>query len=215
MGSDIADINNDNLRDIFVLDMAPTNHVESQTLMASMNAPQFDLLINTLDFQAQYMYNTLQLNIGNNKFHNISQLAGISKTDWSWAGLIFDTDNDENEDIYVTNGYRKYSSDFDVRNRVFEAKQQFKGNVPLSVKEDIYNNLPSEKIANILFKNNGNLYFENITSFSGLGEPSFSNGAAYSDLDNDPAKEYNGEDQQLNKAIEVILEQMKNTKPLC
>ncbi|RLD29583.1 MAG: hypothetical protein DRI75_02835 [Bacteroidetes bacterium] len=185
MGIDIADINNDNLMDIFVLDMAPTNHVQSQTLMASMNAPQFNLLINTLDFQAQYMYNTLQLNVGNNKLHNISQLAGLSKSDWSWAGLIFDTDNDGNEDIYVTNGYRKYSSDHDVRKRVFDAKQLYKGKVPLSVKEDIYNNLPSEKLANILFKNNGNLIFENMTSFSGLGEPSFSNGAAYSDLDND------------------------------
>lgn len=185
MGIDIADINNDNLRDIFVLDMAPTNHVDSQTLMASMNAPQFDLLINKLDFQAQYMYNALQLNLGNNKFHNISQLAGLSKTDWSWAGLIFDTDNDENEDIYVTNGYRRYSSDHDVRKRVFDAKKLYDGKVPLSVKEDIYNNLPSEKLANILYKNNGDLNFENVTSFSGLGEPSFSNGAAYSDLDND------------------------------
>ncbi len=185
MGIDIADINNDNLKDIFVLDMAPTNHVDSQTLMATMNGPQFDLLINTLAFQAQYMYNSLQLNLGNNKFHNISQLTGLSKTDWSWAGLIFDTDNDENEDIYVTNGYRRYSSDFDVRNRVFDAKKLYNGNVPLSVKEDIYNNLPSEKLTNILFKNNGDLNFENVTSFSGLGEPSFSNGAAYSDLDND------------------------------
>jgi hypothetical protein len=72
-----------------------------------------------------------------------------------------------------------------VRNRVFDAKKRYNGNVPLSVKEDIYNNLPSEKLANILFKNNGDLNFENITSTSGLGEPSFSNGAAYSDLDND------------------------------
>ncbi len=185
MGIDIADINNDNLRDIFVLDMAPTNHVQSQTLMASMDTPQFNLLVNTFDYQAQYMYNALQLNLGNNKFHNISQLAGLSKSDWSWAGLIFDTDNDGNEDIYVTNGYRRYSSDHDVRKRVFDAKKLYNGKVPLSVKEDIYNSLPSEKLANILFKNNGDLNFENVTSFSGLGEPSFSNGAAYSDLDND------------------------------
>lgn len=33
-------------------------------------------------------------------------------------------------------------------------------------------------------------------------------------LDNDPIKEYAGEDQQLNKAIEVALEQIKNRKPL-
>ena len=87
MGIDIADINNDNLRDIFVLDMAPTNHVQSQTLMASINMPQFDLLVNKYDYQAQYMYNVLQLNVGNDKYHNIAQMAEVSRSDWSWAVL--------------------------------------------------------------------------------------------------------------------------------
>lgn len=185
MGLDIADINNDNLKDIFVLDMASSDHIRSKTLMASMNVPKYNLLINTLGLQYQYMYNSLQLNIGNNKFHNISQLAGLSKTDWSWAALIFDTDNDANDDIYVTNGYRKYGSDNDIRTKIARAKQQYRGKVPLAVKEDLYNSLPSEKLANILFKNKGGLVFENITSLSDLNEPSFSNGAAYSDLDND------------------------------
>lgn len=185
MGIDIADINNDNLRDIFVLDMAPTNHVQSQTLMASINMPQFDLLVNKYDYQVQYMYNVLQLNVGNNKYHNIAQMAEVSKSDWSWAVLALDTDHDMDEDIYVTNGYRRYSSDFDIRNQVTQAKQRFKGNVPLSVKEEIYNSLPTEKLANILFRNQGDLIFEDATSLSGLGAPSFSNGAAYSDLDND------------------------------
>jgi enediyne biosynthesis protein E4 len=185
MGIDIADINNDNLKDIFILDMASSDHIRSKTLMASMNVPKFDLLINTLGLQYQYMYNSLQLNMGGNKFHNVSQLTGVSKTDWSWAGLIFDTDNDENEDIYVTNGYRKYASDNDVRTKIAKAKQQYRGKVPLTVKEELYNSLPSEKLANILFKNNGDLHFDNVTSLSELNEPSFSNGAAYSDLDND------------------------------
>ena len=185
MGIDIADVNNDNLRDIFVLDMAPTNHVQSQTLMASINMPQFDLLVNKYDYQAQYMYNVLQLNVGNNKYHNIAQMAEVSKSDWSWAVLAMDTDHDMDEDIYVTNGYRRYSSDFDIRNQVTQAKQRFKGNVPLSVKEEIYNSLPEEKLANILFRNEGDLIFEDATSLSGLGAPSFSNGAAYSDFDND------------------------------
>ncbi len=185
MGIDIADINNDNLRDIFVLDMAPTNHVQSQTLMASINMPQFDLLVKKYDYQAQYMYNVLQLNVGNDKYHNIAQMAEVSRSDWSWAVLALDTDHDMDEDIYVTNGYRRYSSDFDIRNKVTQAKQRFNGNVPLSVKEEIYNSLPTEKLANILFRNQGDLIFEDATSLSGLGAPSFSNGAAYSDLDND------------------------------
>jgi len=185
MGVDIADINNDNLTDIFVLDMASSDHIRSKTLMASMNVPKYNLLVNTLGLQDQYMYNSLQLNVGNNTFHNVAQLTGLSKTDWSWAGLIFDTDNDANEDIYVTNGYRRYGLDNDIRMKVARTKQQYKGNVPLKVKEEIYNSLPSEKLANILYRNNGDLNFENVTPFSGLNEPSFSNGAAYTDLDND------------------------------
>jgi len=185
MGVDIADINNDNLSDIFVLDMASSDHIRSKTLMASMNVPKMNLLTNTLGLQHQYMFNSLQLNMGNSKFHNIGQLSGISKTDWSWAGLIFDTDNNSQEDIYVTNGYRRYASDNDSRMKIAKAQQQYRGNVPLAIKEDLYVNLPSEKLANILFKNNGDLGFENVTALSELNEPSFSNGAAYSDLDND------------------------------
>ena len=185
MGIDIADINNDNLKDIFVLDMASSDHIRSKTLMASMNVEKMDLLVSSLNFQHQYMYNSLQLNVGNNTFHNISQLTGLSKTDWSWAALIFDTDNDAHDDIYVTNGYRKYGSDNDIRIKISKAKQQYRGKVPLAVKEDLYNSLPSEKLANILYKNKGNLTFENVTSLSDLNESSFSNGAAYSDLDND------------------------------
>ena len=127
--------------DIFVLDMAPTNHVQSQTLMASINMPQFDLLVNKYDYQAQYMYNVLQLNVGENKYHNIAQMADVSNRTGAGPSWLFDTDHDMDEDIYVTNGYRRYSSDFDIRNQVTQAKQRFNGNVPLSVKEEIYNSL--------------------------------------------------------------------------
>ena len=184
MGVDIADINNDNLDDVFVLDMASQDHIRSKTLMASMNVEKFELL-NQLGFQKQYMFNTLQLNIGNNKFHNISHNSGLSKTDWSWSGLIEDFDFDGLEDIYVSNGYRKYALDNDIRNEIIRAKQKYKGRVPLQDKKEIYDKLPSEKLPNILFKNNGNLKFENKTDAFGLKNPSFSNGVAYGDLDND------------------------------
>lgn len=185
MGLDIADINNDNLEDIMVLDMASTDHIRSKTLMASMNVPQFNLLTDELGLQYQYMFNSLQLNMGNNTFHNIANLTGMAKTDWSWAALIFDADNDANEDVYVTNGYRRYASDNDSRIKINNAKQQYSGKVPLAVKEEIYNGLPSEKLPNILYQNHGDLHFENVTSRSALNEPSFSNGGIYCDLDND------------------------------
>ncbi|NND51057.1 MAG: VCBS repeat-containing protein, partial [Flavobacteriaceae bacterium] len=185
MGLDIADLNNDNHMDIFVLDMASSDHVRSKTLMASMNVPRFNLLIDDLGLQYQYMFNSVQVNMGDNKYTNLAQFSGMSKTDWSWAALVLDTDHDTFEDVYVTNGYRRYALDNDSRIRVAQAKQQYRGNVPLSVKEQIYNELPSEKLPNILYKNKGDLKFENVTALSELNEPSFSNGAAYSDLDND------------------------------
>lgn len=185
MGMDIADLNNDSLKDIVVLDMASSDHIRAKTLMASMDVPRFKMLTDDLGLQYQYMFNSVQLNMGNQKFHNVAQLTGMAKTDWSWAALIFDANHDGKNDVYVSNGYRRYALDNDSRMAVSRAQQQFRGNVPLNVKEEIYNSLPSEKLPNILYQNKGDLKFEDVTSFSALNEPSFSNGAIYADLDND------------------------------
>lgn len=185
MGVDIADINNDGMQDIFVLDMASTDHVRSKTLMASMNLDRFSLLVDTYQMPYQYMYNSLQLNVNDGIFHNISQQAGIAKTDWSWAGLMADLDYDGAKDIYVTNGYRRYALDNDIRAQVAQVQQAYQGNVPLEVKQKLYDALPSEKLSNIMFWNSEELHFENKAYEWGLAHPSFSNGAAYADLDND------------------------------
>ena len=183
MGVDIEDINHDNLSDILVLDMASSDHVRSKTLMASMDTESFDLITNKLDQHYQYMFNSLQLNIGNNKYHNIAHQLNIAKTDWSWAGLIFDFDHDGNEDIFVTNGYRKYALDNDSRIRIDKTKKDYNNKVPIEIKKKLYNELPSEKLSNIMYKNEGNLNFKEIGNDSKLLEPSFSNGASYADLD--------------------------------
>jgi hypothetical protein len=185
MGIDIADINNDNLQDIFILDMASSDHVRSKTLMASMSTGRFDYLVNQANFQYQYMYNSLQLNVGDNTFNNIAQLTETANTDWSWAVIMSDFDLDEDKEIYVTNGYRRYALDNDLQRKVFEARQRYGNNVPLSIKNDLYNAMPSEKLPNILYENQGGLTFENNAKLWGLADFSFSNGAATGDLDND------------------------------
>lgn len=185
MGVDIADINNDKLQDIFVLDMASSDHIRAKTLMASMDVDRFTMLTDKLGMQHQYMYNSLQLNTGNNTFNNIAQYAKVSKTDWSWAGLLADFDLDGLKDIYVTNGYRKYALDNDSQNQIRQVQQAYRGNVPLEIKEKLYDALPSEKLSNILYRNTKDLKFIDETSYYGLEVPSFSNGAAYADLDND------------------------------
>ncbi len=185
MGIDIADINNDALQDIFVLDMASSDHYRSKTLMASMNVERFDYLVKTAGYHYQYMYNSLQLNEGNDHFSNIAQLTGMASTDWSWSVLMSDFDLDTDKDIYVTNGYRRYALDNDLQQRVYEARQRYGNNVPMSVKAELYASMPSEKLPNLLFENGDSLSFEEAGARWGLGDLSFSNGSAMGDLDND------------------------------
>lgn len=185
MGMDIADINNDGLQDIFVLDMAANDHVRSKTLMASMNTKRFDYLVNQAGFHHQYMYNSLQLNTGLNKFSNISQATKMANTDWSWSVLMNDFDHDQDKDVYITNGYRRYALDNDLQKKVFNAKMKYRNKVPLEVKKQLYNEIPSEKLPNILFENKGLTNFKENAAGWGLNEFSFSNGCATGDFDND------------------------------
>lgn len=185
MGIDIADLDNDDLQDIFVLDMAANDHVRSKTLMASMNTKRFDYLVNKAGYHYQYMYNSLQKNMGQNKFSNISQLSGVANTDWSWSVLMNDFDLDGNKEIHVTNGYRRYALDNDLQMKVFEARQKYGQNVPLEVKQQLYESMPSEKLPNIMYKKTSELIYDDVAKDWGLADFSFSNGAASGDLDND------------------------------
>ena len=185
MGADIADINNDGHQDIFVLDMASKDHIRAKTLMASMDIKSFDLLVNKFKFLHQYMYNSLQLNDGNGRFNNISQMSGVANTDWSWASILEDFNQDGYRDIFVTNGYRQYGTDNDFKRRVTEAKKKYNNMVPLSVKKELYESMPTEPLANRMFKNNKNLSFSQVGDQWGLELPTYSNGAATADLDND------------------------------
>ncbi|WP_080319520.1 VCBS repeat-containing protein [Croceivirga radicis] len=185
MGMDVADINNDQLQDIFVLDMAANDHVRSKTLMASMNTKRFDYLTKKAGFHHQYMYNTLQLNLGNNLYSNISHATKTASTDWSWSVLLQDFDHDEDKDIYITNGYRRYALDNDLQRKVFEAKQKYRNNIPLAIKKQLYESMPSEKLPNILFENRTKLDFKESAAKWGLADFSFSNGSTIGDLDND------------------------------
>lgn len=185
MGIDIADINADSKQDIFTLDMSSSDHIRSKTLMASMNPQRFDYLVNNADFHYQYMFNSLQLNLGNKKYNNISQLTETANTDWSWSVLMSDFDNDEDNDIYISNGYRRYALDNDLQNKVFAAKRKYGRNVPYEIKEQLYASMPSEKLPNVLYRNDGSLAFTEEAENWGLNDYSFSNGVAQGDLDND------------------------------
>jgi hypothetical protein len=113
MGADIADINNDGYEDIMVTEMLPENYKRSKVSMPRMDVEGFWAIVDS-GFQRQYMHNVLHLNSGNLFFSDVSQLAGVSKTEWSWSTLLSDFDNDGNRDIFVANGYRRDLFDGDI-----------------------------------------------------------------------------------------------------
>ncbi|MCH8904189.1 MAG: VCBS repeat-containing protein [Bacteroidetes bacterium] len=187
MGSDLADFNNDGQIDICVLDMTAEDNFRQKTNMGAM-APETFWKHVEQGYGIQYMRNTLQLNNGNGTFSEIGQLAGIANTDWSWAPLLADFDNDGLKDLFITNGYRRDAANKDAAAKINENLDENNNSVS-NLKEgqldEIYDLIPSVKLVNYAFKNNGDLTFTKITGQWGLGDASFSNGAAYGDLDND------------------------------
>ena len=180
MGSDYADLNNDLNQDLITVDMLAENYARGKENMASMSTSNFMSMVN-IGYHHAYMANMLQYNYGNGKFKETSQLSGIVKTDWSWAPLIADFNNDGLKDIFISNGILKDYANQDFRNAL-RAKNANGESMSLDAVSDM---IPSEKLNNYIYKNNGDLTFTEAIKEWGIEDPSFSNGAAYADLDND------------------------------
>ncbi len=201
MGVDAADINNDGWQDLMVLDMVAEDNFRLKANMSGMDPKSFWNVVNN-GGHYQYMFNALHLNQGNTKetpvFSDIAQLGEISNTDWSWSNLIADFDNDGYKDIHVTNGLLRDIRNTDAENEfsrhVQEVSHQWIDDHPNTGDVSIWDILdlnealkivPSQKLSNYAFKNNGDLSFSKVAENWGLDQPSFSNGSAYADLDND------------------------------
>lgn len=180
MGNDIADFNNDGFPDIIELDMASPDHVRSKKNMAGMSSEKFWNVVK-VGYHHQYMVNTLQLNNGNGTFSEVAQHAGVASTDWSWAPLFADFDNDGDKDLFVTNGYKRDMRDNDYLQFLEETKQKT-SNPDLHM---LLSKAPSTKLQNYLFENVGQLSFKNVAVDWGVSQKLNSNGVAYGDLDND------------------------------
>ena len=186
MGADIADLDNNGTYDIFSTDMLPsTNKRIKQTTI--FNDYNLEDLKYRNDYHFQYTQNCLQLNDGQGHFREAANITGVNATDWSWAALMFDFDNDGLKDIFVSNGVYHDITDMDFSDfledevavgKIVKEKGRFEF-------KDFLSYLPSNKLSNYAFSNKGNLTFVNEAQSLGLGEPSFSNGSAYADLDND------------------------------
>jgi len=184
MGSDMADINNDGWLDIFTTEMLPESDYRLKT---TIKFDEYDVVNakNQLDYHHQFTSNCLQLNNQDGTFSDIAQLSGADATGWSWGALIFDLNNDGWKDLYVCNGisrdltdqdFLEFFSNPETLNRYKENGFDF---------TDILKHMPSVPIPNYAFVNERNLLFKNRTAELGFDRPSFSNGAAYGDLDGD------------------------------
>ena len=192
MGQDVIDINNDGLEDVVELDMNPLDNYRKKTMM---NVSTYQTYQNSdyFGYQYQYVRNTLQLNqgprikendsTGEPVFSEIAFLSNVAETDWSWTPLVTDFDNDGYRDIIVTNGFPKDITDHDFvafRNHAYN----------IATKKQLLSQIPEVRINNYAFRNNGNLTFSDVSAQWGIKDPSFSNGAAYADLDNDGDLDY-------------------------
>ena len=184
MGSDLVDMDNDGYFDLLTLDMNPEDYKRAKLNMGMMPISQFEMMINK-GYHHQYVHNMLQMNNGNDTFSEVSKMAGMADTDWSWAVLGADFDLDGLNDLFITNGIFR-----DVMNRdIIESTMdtlRARGRKPTD--EDFLEftkMLPNQKLTNYLFRNKGDRTFDNNTEEWSTLEPTLSNGATYADLDND------------------------------
>ncbi len=197
MGIDVADLNNDNYLDVFVLDMVAEDNFRLKSNMSGMNPDSFWKVVDD-GGHYQYMYNVLQLNNGNMTFSDIAQFTGMAATDWSWSNLIADFDNDGLKDTYITNGLlrdiRNTDADKRIGQYITETANKWVMENPEGGDISIWDILdlnealslvPSQPLRNYAFKNHGDLEFTQIAKEWGLDQESFSNGSAYADFDND------------------------------
>lgn len=185
MGMDVNDLNNDGLEDMFIVDMAAEDPVRQKKLFVqNMNYDKFQLMVQ-LGLYYQYPHNVLQLNMGSGSFSDIAWYAGTAQTDWSWAPLIADFDNDGWKDIYITNGYKRDITDWDYREFFIDSIKYMQAKGVKITLAEWFNKIPSVKLQNYFYHNNRSLHLDNYSTTWCDSLPSFSNGAAYADLDND------------------------------
>ncbi|MEO1049021.1 MAG: VCBS repeat-containing protein [Bacteroidota bacterium] len=189
MGNDIADFNNDGLVDIAVMDMLPA---QESILKKSSGEETNEIndIKKTFGYYNQLARNTLQLNMGKGQFSDIALMTDVYATDWSWSPLLADFDNDGFKDMFVSNGIIRRPNDLDYINYLSNDAQKLYARHPEdSVEKYLISRMPSLKIPNFIFKNNGDLSFTDFSKQWNVDHPSFSNGAAYADLDNDGDKD--------------------------
>ncbi len=186
MGVDVADVSNDGYPEIISMDMLPS---DPYILKRSLGEDEYDIFYHKISvgYTYQYTRNNLQYNRRNSMFSESALFSGISATDWSWAPLWMDFDNDGQKDLFISNGIPKRMNDMDYVNFISndEVQQQFRNNKVNDKSMGLVNRFPEIKIPNKFYRNTGGLQFEDMAAGIENNAPNYSNGAVYADLDND------------------------------
>jgi enediyne biosynthesis protein E4 len=185
MGNDAADINNDGRIDLITLDMLPESSYRQKVIVGVRNYDSFMYTVG-LGYKPQYSRNMLQLNNGNSTFSEIGRLAGIFETDWTWAPLLIDLDNDGFKDLFVTTGFRRDMGNMDFVYKTMDSPFKRGGEpVPVNVQLEAIKLVQGVPVMNYAFRNNGNLTYTKVSKEWGFDEKSYSSGVTAADLDND------------------------------
>ncbi len=186
MGVDVADANNDGYPEIISMDMLPS---DPYILKRSLGEDDYDIFYHKINvgYNYQYTRNNLQFNRRNGMFSETGLYSGVYATDWSWASLWMDFDNDGLKDLFISNGIPKRMNDIDYVNFISneEIQKQIKNNKGNDKDMALVNKFPEIKIPNKFYRNKGNLQFEDMDAAISKEMPTFSNGAVYADFDND------------------------------
>ncbi|MDB5260751.1 MAG: RNA-binding protein [Adhaeribacter sp.] len=225
MGCDAADMNNDGYPDIMTLDMYPA---DEKVEKSSVGEDPLDIYLYKLQFGYfnQYSRNCLQMNLSGQKFSDVGLMAGVAATDWSWATLLADYDNDGIKDIFISNGIKNRPNDLDYIKFAAADSMNYSQSISKSLDQKALKMMPQGKVPNYIFRGAKNLKFEDKSLDWGFKEPTISNGAAYADLDNDgdldlitnninqPAGIYRNQSNQLlkNNYLKIKLEGDKLNK---
>ena len=185
MGTDYADLNNDGHSDLIATDMLPTDNRRRKQLMQPSNYDQFERTVK-FGFGYQYLKNVVQVNNGNGSYSDLSYYTGMAFSDWSWAVLINDFDNDGLKDVYIANGMPRDIHDLDyVKFKTDSIKKAMIKAKDASGVLKVLSAIPTIRVQKFYYKNYGGLNFRRESVESGLEHFAWSFGAAYGDLDGD------------------------------